>query len=1006
MSNSTVEFLVESGEPDIDRLKTVTDEMPGRYEVMEELARGGSGRILVVFDRHVGRKIAMKELLSDISKNSSKTDDPQEVAIRNRFLREARVTGRLEHPSIVPVYEIGCHADGSFYYTMRLVKGTTLLSAIKRSGGISERLELLHHFYNVCNAVAYAHSKGVINRDLKPSNVMIGEFGETVVLDWGLAKIKDSNETIFVRRDNEGVGKTVIGQAIGTPSYMSPEQAEGNIGEIDEVSDIYSLGAILYQILTGMTPFSGRTTDEIIQKVIHEDVENAVKREKDAPPELAAIAAKALSKSKGDRYTSVGEMLDDLSAYMAGRKVGVYHYSVFESLKFAASHHKAAFIASIVVFVIVMFAAIQIAVFLNRTTVAKQEAEHGKITANYRTAQAFSEKSNKLDSEKSYIASRIYAAAAMYYNPLNKKSPEYSPGFSAHSGDSEEMLSDAASKFYIKNFHRGASFEQDISLGCRITAARLSHDEKVVAVGCDNGVVSLLNFPALTDIYKFDLESRVSGFAFSDDDKQLSVSLSEDKNFVIDIQAKTAETYIGKRFGGNQYEFENFFSQWYQKENDKISAFAVSPDGKILLAGTESGRIAVFSKDNGELLNTLSFRNSTIYDINFQKDGSHFVTASKEGKIVMWDTVKFSPLFVIDGHDSAVSAAFFVEDDRIVSAGEDGLLRIWKRHGKKGMELFDIASEDVRKASLLQGLNAIFALSGNKISIVSKTGDVIFKHEENFQVSDGGVSSDGRYVVTAKKGAVLRFYDRESGGEKDIELKEEIRSVDISPDDDHAVVCGDSEMLLVSFKRDEVKSRKCTRDGGVRPAFSRDGKKLAAVCGGTMTIFSVPDLSISGEVKIEGRKALFLEFLPDSTLLAGFDKGNLSHIDTSDNSIMDFSGRFDPTDKVAVSFDGAFAATAATHNGVRIWNVREHRLLLSISTEKEPECLIFDRDKNSLGICAGGKIRFYPIEAPELELPPAKLLRKMELEAGMELKDFYLETLTSEKIEKNDGETE
>ena len=1003
MSDKTVEFLVESGEPDVERLKTVTDEMPGRYEVVEELARGGSGRILVVFDRHIGRKIAMKELLSDISKAPSKTDDPQVTAIRNRFLREARVTGRLEHPSIVPVYEIGCHADGSFYYTMRLVKGTTLLSAIKRSGDVSDRLSLLPHFYHVCNAVAYAHSKGVINRDLKPSNVMIGEFGETVVLDWGLAKIKDSPETVFVRHDDEEIGKTVVGQAIGTPSYMPPEQAEGNIGEIDEISDIYSLGAILYQILTGKTPFTGRTTDEIIRKVLNEDVENAVKRDKEIPPELAAIAEKALSKSKEKRYASVGEMLDDLSAYMSGRKVGVYHYSAFESLKFVAAHHKSAFIAGIVIFVITFIAVLQITVSFHRTNIARQDAERGKITANYRTAQAFSEKSNKLDSEKSYIASRIYAAAAMYYNPLNKKSPEYSPGFSAHSGDSEEMLSSAASKFYIKNFHRGATFERDISIGCKVTSAELSHDEKIVAAGCDNGTVTLFNFPALTEIYKFDLEGRVTDFAFADDDKKLSVSLSEDKNFIIDIQAKTAETSMERTFGGNCAEFGSLFSKWYQKENDKISAFALSPDGKTLLAGTESGRIAVFSTERKELLNTLTFRISPIADIHFQKDSTHFVTASKEGKIVVWDAEKLEPLFVVDGHDSAVSAAFFVGDDKLVSAGEDGLLRIWKRHGRELTRLFDVTSEDIRKAAFLKGLDAIYVLSGNKISVVSKNDGIMFEQEEDFQVADAGVSSYGRYVAVAEKGTRLRLYDRENGGKKEIELKEEIRSVDFSPDSDHAAVRGDTEILLVSFEKDEVKSSRCLRDSAVRPVFSPGGKKLAALCGGTITIFSVSDFSVSGEVKIEGRKAVSLEFMPDSTLLAGFDKGTLSHIDTYDNSIMDFSGRFDATDKIAVSYDGTFAATVAAHNGVRIWNVPEHRLFLTIATEKEPGSLVFVHGKNYLGICTGGKIRFYPLEAPDLELPSAQLLRKMEREAGMELKDLYLETLTSEKIAKEEG---
>lgn len=1000
MNDSTVEFLVESGE---SGLKTVTDEMPGRYEIQEELARGGSGRILVVFDRHVGRKIAMKELISDLSKAPSQTKDPQVTAIRNRFLREARVTGRLEHPSIVPVYEIGKHTDGTFYYTMRLVKGRTMLSAIKRSGDVSDRLSLLPHFYHVCNAVAYAHSKGVINRDIKPSNVMIGEFGETVVLDWGLAKIKGSEETIFVRHDDEEIGKTVFGQAIGTPSYMPPEQAEGNIGEIDEISDIYSLGAILYQILTGKTPFTGRTTDEIIQKVLNEKIENVVKIEKDAPPELAAIAEKALSKNKEERYTSVGEMIDDLSAYMSGRKVGVYHYSAFESLKFMAAHHKSAFIAAILIFVITFVAVVQISISFHRTNIARQDAERGKITANYRTAQAFSEKSNKLDSEKSYITSRIYAAAAMYYNPLNKKSPEYSPGFSAHSGDSEEILSSAASKFYIKNFHRGATFERDISIGCRLTSAALSHDEKIVAAGCDNGTVTLFNFPALTEIYKFDLESRVSGFTFSDDDKKLSVSLQEDKNFIIDIQAKTAESSFERTFGGNSTEYGDLLSKWYQKENDKISAFALSPDGKTLLAGTESGRIAVFSTEGKKLLNTLSFRNSAISDINFQKDSTHFVTASKEGKVVVWDAKKPEPLFSVDGHDSAVSAAFFVGDDKLVSAGEDGLLRIWKRHGREVTRLFDVTSEDIRKATFLKGLDAISVLSGSKISIVSKNEGFLFEHEEKFQVTDAGVSYDGRYVAIAEKGTLLHLYDRESGENKEIALNEEIRSVDLSPDSDHAAVRGDSEILLVSLDKEEIKSSKCALNSTVRPVFSPGGKKLAALCGGTITIFSVPDFSVSGEVKIEGRKAVSLEFLPDSTLLAGFDKGILSHIDTYDNSIMDFSGRFDATDKIAVSSDGTFAATVAAHNGVRIWNVPEHRLLLTIATEKEPGSLVFVHGKNYLGICTGGKIRFYPLEAPDLELPPAKLLRKMELEAGMELKDLYLETLTSEEISKEEG---
>ena len=332
------------GDNTSDRL--ITDETPGKYMIQGELARGGAGRVLIALDRHIGREIAMKELLLDLrdKRDGKIRNDPQTVSLRNRFLREARVTGQLEHPSIVPVYEIGRHPDGIFYYTMRMVKGKTLNQAIKICNSLEDRLELLPHFYNICNAVAYAHSKGVINRDLKPSNVMIGEFGETVVLDWGLAKVKGQQDMgaeklqtglrLFLDAD---VGKTVVGYAIGTPSYMPPEQAEGKVDDIDETSDTYSLGAILYQLLTGDPPYSGKTASEILRKVVDTDPQKATSVDRNIPPELAAIAHKAMSKKKKDRYSSVTELIDELNSFMSGGNVKVYEYSSMEILKRFAS---------------------------------------------------------------------------------------------------------------------------------------------------------------------------------------------------------------------------------------------------------------------------------------------------------------------------------------------------------------------------------------------------------------------------------------------------------------------------------------------------------------------------------------------------------------------------------------------------------------------------------------------------------------------------------------------
>jgi serine/threonine protein kinase len=252
-----------------------------RYRILRSHARGGLGEVYVAEDQELHREVALKEIQPEHAHNAQS---------RNRFLLEAEITGGLEHPGIVPVYGLGQYADGRPFYAMRFIKGDNLKETIKRfhqadrpdrdPGERSLALrQLLRRFIDVCNAVAYAHNRGVLHRDLKPGNVMLGKYGETLIIDWGLAKalgqragrvseVPDNGPDERTLRPESGsdlIG-TQMGSAIGTPAYMSPEQAAGRLDLLGPASDVYSLGASLYALLTGQAPFPERDKVEVLDR--------------------------------------------------------------------------------------------------------------------------------------------------------------------------------------------------------------------------------------------------------------------------------------------------------------------------------------------------------------------------------------------------------------------------------------------------------------------------------------------------------------------------------------------------------------------------------------------------------------------------------------------------------------------------------------------------------------------------------------------------------------------
>lgn len=319
-----------------------------RFSILRPHAVGGLGRVVVAYDWQLSREIALKEILP------SHADDR---VSRQRFLREAEITGALEHPGIVPVYSLGEFADGRPFYAMRFILGEDLRKAIEhlhraKSKQLFEGLELrqlLGRFVDVCQAIDYSHHRGVVHRDIKPENIMLGDYGETLVVDWGLARPTDETPTLTKADESTATrsgrlssrsnhpqstrkvtpspqsnpSHTREGQVVGTPAYMSPEQAVGRLDLLGPATDIYSLGATLYHLLVGSSPFDGSASD-ILAQVQRGQFPPPRERNPLVPKPLEAICLKAMAMRPDARYGSAAELALDIEHYLADEKVEAF----------------------------------------------------------------------------------------------------------------------------------------------------------------------------------------------------------------------------------------------------------------------------------------------------------------------------------------------------------------------------------------------------------------------------------------------------------------------------------------------------------------------------------------------------------------------------------------------------------------------------------------------------------------------------------------------------------
>ena len=349
------EYAEQEPNTNVPTAKSEAEQAPQsgeRFEFVREFARGGVGSISLVRDQELRRTIVMKTLIDG--------HDATEY-VRNKFVEEAQITAQLEHPNIVPVHEFGHFKNGEMFFTMKLVQGRTLKEVLRalrtEDASMQEefsRTRLIGMFISMCQAIAFAHSRNVIHRDIKPANIMIGDFGEVLLLDWGVAKVLGTadeeallEQAVQTERSTAG-DATMMGLITGTPSYMPPEQAAGRIDRLDGRADVYALGAVLYEILTLRRPFHEKTQKETLKAVITQELRapSSAAPNKNIPAALEEICVKALAKRPRDRYQSVAEMLTALNTYLSGvedrdRRERQSDERLEASLEFIAQYHKA-----------------------------------------------------------------------------------------------------------------------------------------------------------------------------------------------------------------------------------------------------------------------------------------------------------------------------------------------------------------------------------------------------------------------------------------------------------------------------------------------------------------------------------------------------------------------------------------------------------------------------------------------------------------------------------------
>ena len=823
--DATGDELLERGEtPAKQRLSRLSNLTPGdfRYKYKKEIGRGGMGIVLKVRDRDLQRSLAMKVLLGTGTPGAEET--PRDHRKLTRFLEEAQITGQLDHPGVVSVHELGMDARGRPFFTMRLVRGHTLkkvFSAIEGStkvAGLEEwtRNRAISALLRVCETIAFSHSKNVIHRDLKPSNIMVGRFGETYVMDWGLAKIlgRDEQRNIAPKvepgadesvsivhsdRRTETDGDpgspllTMDGDVVGTPAYMAPEQAKGELEKVGTSADIYSLGAILYHLLTGRTPYSDEDSRQnphvVLMRVLSGPPEPIHKLRKGVPVELAAICERAMAYSRKLRYATVQEFSADLSAYLEGRVVVAHETGSIAEFKKWVVRNKA--MATVSAFAVVSLVAVLGRIsYINATHNTKLDKSNAELIVA--TQKAESNAREVEASAKAIKAASLASERAAYGSSMNAAHLSLRLG---ETGAAQELLNSAQQDYRGWEWDH-INLASDTSLQVWETGlttsleVAFSPDGLLTANAQSSGrseiqIRSAINGDVIKSIEALPLS--VTGLDFDSTSQRLAISCADKTvrvvehftghEIIFDLDSSAEAVDFGPGGLLACATMESGVTVWDTQgkkgssDSDPLHSFETaepltsvkfSSDGTYLAAGSKGGMVHIWNLKTREQLQ-LPLSEGDITEVAFHPTAD-IMSVCTDDSLVRIIRIKDGKALTLADRaliDTYATGCVFLPDGRVMTACADGLLRLLNINdtditlvqGHTG-GLSSIAIDD-------QGLNLVTGSSDgtlrlwSRLSFQAKT--LLAGHED--VITSLGFSANGDVIATASKDASIRLWD-------------------------------------------------------------------------------------------------------------------------------------------------------------------------------------------------------------------------------------------------------